>query len=72
VEQAGNGRLKLNVRTGGFRELAPLGCLLLLGRDGFHLAIPQNDTVGMISPDQNFLKNMFSKNRHEQGFTPEA
>jgi hypothetical protein len=31
-----------------------LGCLPLRGREGVTLAIPQNDTVGMISTEQKF------------------
>jgi hypothetical protein len=60
------------LETGVLGSLPPWSASSFGGRDGVLLAIPQNDTVGMISPDQNFLKNMFSKNRHEQGFTPEA
>ena len=56
VEQAINERLKLNNRTGGQGGLPPQAASPSSGREGVTLAIPQNDTVGMISPEHNNLQ----------------
>ena len=40
----------------GVLGACPLGVQALRGREGVTLAIPQNDTVGMISPGQKILK----------------